>query len=173
MSITLNQAVENYLTELALEGKSPDTILWHRKKLTALCAFMKNGGEPPLIRDLTIDDVKSVVKSLMERKTRYDHRVFRREMEGGLAPQTIHGFVRSLRAWASWLFREGYTDEHILADLKPPKLPQILIQPLTEDEIRRLLILIPQHTAEGARSHAKCRTIWSGVSGPNCARPPL
>jgi len=90
----------------------------------------------------------------MECKTRYDNHLHRDQVQGGLAPQTIHGFVRSLRAFASWLEAEGYTEDNIFKAIKPPKIPQVLMQPLTEDEIRRILVIIPQDTAEGIRNYA-------------------
>jgi len=154
MAVTVNQAVDNYLTDLALEGKSPETILWHRKKLSAFCRFLQNGGDPLRVSDLRLDNGRAFVKGLMDRKTRYGEHVIRKEVEGGLAPQTVHGFVRSIRTFASWLQREGYSEEHIFQGLKPPKLPQVLIQPLTEDEIRKLLLVIPQDTPEGVRNLA-------------------
>ena len=154
MELTLPQAVDYFLTALTLEGKSPATLLWHRKKLTAFSVFIQNGGAPFKICDLTLQDGRAFVQSLMERKTRYPGHDIRPEIEGGLAPQTIHGFVRSLRTFASWLQREGYTEDNIFQAIKPPKLPQTLIQPLTEDEIRRLLLAVPRDTHEGVRSYA-------------------
>ena len=47
MELTLPQAVDYFLTALTLEGKSPATLLWHRKKLTAFSAFIQNGGRLP------------------------------------------------------------------------------------------------------------------------------
>ena len=154
MELTLPQAVDYFLTALTLEGKSPATLLWHRKKLTAFSVFIQNSGAPFKICDLTLQDGRAFVQSLMERKTRYPGHDIRPEIEGGLAPQTIHGFVRSLRTFASWLQREGYTEDNIFQAIKPPKLPQTLIQPLTEDEIRRLLLAVPRDTHEGVRSYA-------------------
>jgi site-specific recombinase XerD len=101
------------------------------------------------VSELTVDDARAFIKYLMDRTTRYPDHVLRTEMAGGLAPTTIHGYARSQRTFAGWLQREGYTDENVFEGLKPPKLPQTLIQPLTEDEIRRILLLIPQHTTEG------------------------
>ena len=154
MELTLPQAVDYFLTALTLEGKSPATLLWHRKKLTAFSAFVRNGGVPIKVCDLALQDGRAFIQSLMERKTRYPNHAIRSEIEGGLAPQTIHGFVRSLRTFASWLQREGYTEEDIFHAIKPPKLPQTLIQPLTEEEIRRLLLAVPRDTYEGVRSYA-------------------
>ena len=122
MAVTVNQAVDNYLTDLALEGKSPETILWHRKKLSAFCQFLQNGGDPLRVSDLTLENGRAFVKGLMDRKTRYGAHVIRKEVEGGLAPQTVHGFVRSIRTFASWLQREGYSEEHVFQGLKPLSL---------------------------------------------------
>ncbi len=40
MELTLPQAVDYFLTAPTLEGKSPATLLWHRKKLTAFSVFI-------------------------------------------------------------------------------------------------------------------------------------
>ena len=154
MELTFARAKENFLAALALEGKSPETVLWHNKKLSAFLNFMQPNGSQVKICELTLDDARRFIRSLMERKTKYPDHKFHREIEGGLAPQTIHGFVRSLKTFASWLVEEGYTEEHLLGRLQPPKVPQILIEPLTEDEIRRLLTAIPQDTLEGVRNFA-------------------
>ncbi|MBN1887181.1 MAG: tyrosine-type recombinase/integrase [Thermoflexales bacterium] len=154
VQLTLDQAVDHYLTAITLEGKSPETVLWHRKKLTRFAAFMRNGESPVGVCGLTLDDGRAFVKSLMEQETRYASHPLRHEAQGGLAPQTVHGFVRSIRTFASWLQDEGYTEDNVFGRLKPPKVPQVLIEPLTEDEIRLLLVAISQDTPEGARNYA-------------------
>jgi len=153
MELTLPRAIENYTTALTLEGKSPETILWYRKKLTGLAAFMQYGGAPVKVRSLTLDDGRSFIKSLMDRTTRYTNHCLRPEEQGGLAPQSIHGYVRALRAFATWLQEEGYTKDNIFKGIKPPHVPQVLIQPLSEDDIRRVLIAAQQHTGEGIRNY--------------------
>ena len=41
MELTFARAKENFLAALALEGKSPVTISWHNKKLSAFLSFMQ------------------------------------------------------------------------------------------------------------------------------------
>jgi site-specific recombinase XerD len=154
MSLELPQAVDYFCTSMTLEGKSPETVLWHRKKLPAFAQFLQQQGHSLKVKDVRVEDARAFIKSLLERKTRYNAHVLRKEVEGGLAMTTVHGYARSLRTFASWLEREGYTNENIFEGLKPPKLPQILIEPLAEDEIRKILLLIPQDTSEGVRSYA-------------------
>ena len=154
MELTLPRAIDNYMTALTLEGKSPETILWYRKKLTRFATFMQDGGTPAKVRSLTLDDGRSFIKSLMELTTRYANHCLCHEVQGGLAPQSIHGYVRALRAFATWLQEEGYTKDNIFKGIKPPHVPQVLIQPLTEDEVRRVLVATQQHTGEAVRNYA-------------------
>jgi site-specific recombinase XerD len=153
-NLTLQEAIDHYLTNSTLEGKSSQTIIWHRKKLTAFVAHLKAATTPVTVGELTLEDGRAFVKFLMERKTKYPEHTLRHVVQEPLAPQTIQGFVRSLRAFAAWLYQEGYTSDHIFKWLKPPKVPQTLIAPLNEDEIRKILATIPQDTAEGLRNYA-------------------
>ena len=65
MELTQARSIENYTTALSLAGKSPETILWCRKKLTGFETFMQNGGTLAKVRSLTLDDGRSFIKSLM------------------------------------------------------------------------------------------------------------
>jgi hypothetical protein len=73
--------------------------LWYRKKLTRFATFMQDGGAPAKVRSLTLDDGRSFIKPLMELTTRYTNHCLRHEEQGGLAQQSIHGYVRALRAF--------------------------------------------------------------------------
>ena len=151
---TIDQAVANYLTALTLEGKSAEYTLWLQSRLKVFAKFFVENQGHARIDSLTIEDGRAFVKSLMERKVRYTNHKLRNEIEGGLAPLTIHGYVRALRSFSTWLCEEGHTDENIFDGIKPPKVPQTLIDPLTEDEIRKLLLAVQRDTAEGQRNYA-------------------
>jgi integrase/recombinase XerC/integrase/recombinase XerD len=59
-----------------------------------------------------------------------------------LAPMTVANHVRAMKAFASWLDREGYTSGNVLGRLVLPKVPLKVIEVLTEEEIGRLLASI-------------------------------
>jgi integrase/recombinase XerD len=52
---------------------------------------------------------------------------------------SIHGHVRTLRAFFNWLAKEGITEINIARDIKPPKLVQKVISPLSDQEIYLIL----------------------------------
>ena len=39
-----------------------------------------------------------------------------------ISPNTVNNRVRALRAFFAWLSREGSTANHVLKDLRPPKM---------------------------------------------------
>ena len=59
---------------------------------------MQDGGAPAKVRLRTLDVGRAFTKSLLERKTRYASHCLRPEVPGGLAPQSIDGYVRAFRA---------------------------------------------------------------------------
>jgi len=73
---TLTEAIDYYLTALAMEGKSPETIVWYRKKLTCFAVFMQNGGEPARVSALSIEgyypQVRCRVQAIAQLDTWFD-----------------------------------------------------------------------------------------------------
>jgi hypothetical protein len=59
IELTLPRAIDNYMTTLTLEGKSPETILWYCKKLTHFVTFVPDCGTLAKVRSLTLDDGRS------------------------------------------------------------------------------------------------------------------
>lgn len=70
MELTLARAKENFLAALTLEGKSPETVRWHNMKLTAFLNFVQPNGSEVKICELTLEDARQFIRSLMERKTK-------------------------------------------------------------------------------------------------------
>jgi len=56
-----------------------------------------------------------------------------------------------LKAFASWLYREGYTDDNLLQRCRLPKARRIEPEWLTQKEIERLLGAFDRKAAMGAR----------------------
>lgn len=80
---------------------------------------------------------------------------------------TIRNHGRVLASFASWLEIEGYTDCNVLHGLKIPKANDISLEPLSEDEICRLMHCFNLNTEIGCRNAAM---IWLFLdTGLRCA----
>ena len=82
---SIEQALDNYLATLTIEGKSPEYTAWLRKRLKDFIAFRQSDGTSVKVSQVTLEDGRAFIKYLMERKTRYSAHVLRKEIEGGLA----------------------------------------------------------------------------------------
>jgi site-specific recombinase XerD len=71
----------------------------------------------------------------------------------GLSVESIRDHIRTLKAFSTWLYVEGYTRENRLKNLKLPKPELLIIEPLTPGEIAIILDAIDQKKAAGRRNH--------------------
>lgn len=60
-------------------------------------------------------------------------------LDEGAAPATARSRQLAVRRFSSWLTEEGEIDSDPFLGVKPPKLDEKVIEPLTDDELRALL----------------------------------
>jgi len=151
--ISFDKASELYLSTLATEGKSPRYIDWLKTRLRYFDNFLTRtyGGNFKL-QDLTVEDGRSYLRELMERGTRYEDHPMHKAQKGKLKIQYIHGLGRAVRSFSTWAYEEGYLDENVMRRLKLPQLPKTLPEPLTEEEIQRVLTISLDQTHERLRN---------------------
>jgi site-specific recombinase XerD len=153
MMVSLRKGIELYLSTLSTEGKSPRYIYWLNTRLRFFNDFIKEAyGESFKLQDLTVEDGRSYIGSLMERDTRYQNHPMHKRQKGKLKVQYIHGCGRSIRSFSTWAFEEGYLDENVMRRLKLPQLPKTLPEPLSEEEIQRVLSATLDGTRERLRN---------------------
>jgi integrase/recombinase XerC/integrase/recombinase XerD len=143
-SIELADLVKYYETYHRSEGSSPKTVKWYRGVLDSFVGWLTLQGKPTKLGSIDQMEVREFILSLREKRHR----------GRALSSSTLSNRVRALRAFFSWLAREEYTDTHILANMKPPKVAETLIEPLTVEEIDRLFSVINPRTVLGARNAA-------------------
>ena len=127
------------------EGKSAKTIKWYAEALGGLIKWLRATGRPTVLGDVGELQVREFVLWLQEKPT---------ARGGKLSTHTISNRVRALRAFFNWLHWQGYTEEHLLKRMRPPRLPQLVVEPLTDDEVARLFRHLDPGTGVGARNIA-------------------
>jgi hypothetical protein len=61
------------------------------------------------------------------------------ELRTTLAPVSIAGYVRTLKAFGNWLQAEELAEANAFRSLRKPRVPVKLIEPVPDDTLRRLL----------------------------------
>lgn len=152
MEITLPQLIELFVATKRIEGCTPKTVNWYSYLLTHFANYIGN-GEPTKLKDVSVHDARAFIASLQNRLVRYKDHPKHPEKEGGLSPYTIHGYVRALKAFSSWLHEEGFAAYNIFARLKKPKLPKPMIKILSDEEMSAILSAMNRNSFLGARQY--------------------
>ena len=135
--------------DLAYRKDTPDLPLrlsreaFYRKNVTLFA--------DSTLKRFDLQTARSFVASLQAKESRYENHPVSPEKKGKLSAYTIHGYVRTLKVFSAWLYEEGFTTTDVLTKLKRPKLPQTMIEVLTDEEIGRIMDSINPNTYLGAR----------------------
>jgi site-specific recombinase XerD len=142
--LDLVKLISHFAQSNKAEGKSPKTVSWYSEMLFDFVSFLRSTGRRAILAELNAPTVREFVV---------------REQGRSLSPYTVQGRVRALKAFSSWLFAESYTPDNVLANVKLPKVPTTIVEPLTPEEIDRLISVQNPLTAIGSRNIALLITL--------------
>ncbi len=152
-SSTIDDLISRFEMSNVVDGKSESTIRWYADILKFFSRYLKENGQANGIYSFSIENARKYVLYLRSRN-RFDGHPFIPQQHSLLSPQTVCGHIRGLKAFSSWLYREQYTTENRLRNLKIPKAPVKFITPLTDQEISQITSSIKQGSPTGSRNHA-------------------
>ena len=134
----LFELIEYYEVCNRAEGKSPKTISWYSANLKSFRNYLKNRHLPDSLDNIDTKLLREYVLYLLKRN-RFDGHPYTPAQTDLLSSATIHGHVRTLRAFYNWLVREGLTQNNPAKDLKPPKVTRKVVSTLSDKEIGTIL----------------------------------
>ena len=162
----LKRVFESYALYNRSEGKASATISWYDDKLREFLRWLDGQGDSTDLAEFTIDRVREFVLHLQGREDKYERNPFVPTRHEKLSSHTIQGHVRVLKAFASWLYREGYTDDNLLQWCRLPKARRIEWGWLTQEGGERPRRGFDRKTGMGARDFAIVLTFLD--SGLRC-----
>jgi integrase/recombinase XerC/integrase/recombinase XerD len=133
------------------EGKSPKTITWYTANLRRFYIYLKNRHLPDSIGELDIMLLREYIIYLLK-SNKYEHHPHTPIQSDLLSTSTVHGHIRTLRAFFGWLVREGISETNIAKDLKPPKLVKKVVSILSDEEIVTILNTLNLHNHSQVRN---------------------
>jgi site-specific recombinase XerD len=95
MEMTLEQAIDLFLATKQTEGRSPKTIRWYHDMLTRFSEYLAS----PKLQDVSVDQARLFIASLQEKTSKWDDHPWSGSREGKLSALTLHGNVRTLKAF--------------------------------------------------------------------------
>ncbi len=134
----LFELIEYYEICNRAAGKSPKTISWYSANLKNFRNYLKNRHLSDSLDNIDTKLLREYVLYLMK-QTRYENHPYTPAKTELLSTATIHGYVRTLRAFFNWLVVEGLAQNNPSNALKPPKIVRKVVSTLSDEEIRAIL----------------------------------
>ncbi len=134
----LFELIEYYEICNRAEDKSPKTISWYSANLKSFRNYLKSRHLPDSLDNIDTKLLREYVLYLLK-KTKYENHPYTPAKPELLSAATVHGHVRTLRAFFNWLVREGLTENNPAKDVKPPKVTRKVVSTLSDEEIRAVL----------------------------------
>lgn len=151
-SIRLERLARHFEAYNRSEGKSHQTVIWYSRVVRYFGDYLKERQLADTLDNLSVDLVRDFVLHLQTRRKWPDRQCHLAEQN--LRAISVQTYVRALRGFFNWIYREGYTRENILANLRPPKAPRTLAEVLRDEEVGRILACVDPETSWGSRDSA-------------------
>jgi len=147
----LSECIDYYEICNRAEGKSPKTIRWYSGNLRRFLGYLNLRHLPDSIEAVDIKLLRQYVLYLLKRN-QFDNHPYTPVGKELLSAATVHGHVRTLRAFFSWLADEGLVEDDLARSLKPPKVTRKIVSTLSDQEIRSILNILNPANACNARN---------------------
>ncbi len=139
--INLQDLIRYFDTYNRSDGKSPATLRWYDQTLNTFLGWLIETGRPANLGSIDENTVREFILCFQEHLV-HGHKI---------KVPSVNNRVRALRAFFNWLYRKGYTETHLLQDVRPPRIPQVIVNTLSDEEIAAIMSGLDHSTMTGSR----------------------
>ena len=133
----------------ATEGKSPNSTAIVTSSMRYLCDFLSCNGLSTDVTRIGTGELREFILYLQQKRC-FSHHPYSKPQQRGLSGHTINTYMRSIRAFWSWLVEEEIIESTPFSKLKIPKPPKKIIAAFSPHQIESLLSVM-NGSAEGYR----------------------
>lgn len=130
----LSKLIDGFLLAKEIAGMSHNTIRNYKLNLGRLSEAV--GPDRP-VNDITVQEMRLMLKTLQTRPTAPNGAAPRPAKP--LSPKTIRNIHTCYSSFWSWCISEGYAETNIMDRIKPPAAPQVVIEPLSQQQIKAIM----------------------------------
>jgi site-specific recombinase XerD len=149
----LAKLVDGFRLYCLAEGKQHTTIRWYLGKLGIFLQYLQAEQLPTRPGQVTTTHLRAFLVHLRENVKADENNPRKPTQERGLRTNTLQGYARTLKAFFSWLAREGYATSDPAKMLKIPKGPKVIVETLSDTQVKSLLSMIDQRSPKGFRDY--------------------
>jgi site-specific recombinase XerD len=135
----LADLLPSWRRHLRAENKSSRTVQSYTEAAEQFCAFLAEHDLPAGAAEVEREHIEAFLEHLFSK---------------GLSPSTVANRYRSLQQLFRWLEDDGEINRSPMYRMSQPKVPEVQVPVLSEDQVRALLTVCSAKTFECARDAA-------------------
>lgn len=120
--------------------------------------FLCSEGLATDVTDIGPNEIRALILHLQQKRRFSSHRL-NKPQDGGLSGHTINCYLRSIRAFWSWLQNEGIVKRSHFDKVRIPKPPRKVLPTFSDLQLDQLIKVINTATPEGYRDYAVILTL--------------
>jgi site-specific recombinase XerD len=135
--LKLSELLSAFLLEQRVRGNSEKTVLFYRRNVGYLISFLSD-ADADAVR---LSDLQNYYLFVSSRP---------------VSSITVQTYMRAVRCFLAWAYREGYLRNDLVSSFRLPKARRKVFDVLTDDEVKRLLLVLRQHSDAALRDRDLC-----------------
>ena len=143
-NLDLGRLIGEFKLTCEVEGKSIRTIEWYFSFLRQFEEYLRRSGLATYVNEIDKGYIRQYI-SFLQRDGEAGNRGRR------LAPATVQGHVRTLKAFFAWLLREGYVKTNVMSKIPVPKAPAKVVDTLGCEALTRMIRCYSSPDGNGLR----------------------
>jgi len=145
----IGSLLHGYQLCAATEGKSPNTLAIVTNSVTYLYDFLSSNGLSTDVTQIGAGEMRTFILYLQQKRCFSNH-PYSKAQQRGLSGHTINTYMRSIRAFWSWLIEEEVIESNPFSKVKIPKPPKKIMATFSPHQIE-LLLGVMSSSVEGYR----------------------
>jgi integrase/recombinase XerD len=136
--ITIHDLCDDFIARCHAKNLTPRTIEWYEMRIRCFSRWCEDNGMR-MARSLSTEALEQY---LIDEQSR------------GISPNTVHSMAQMVKTLCRFGYRKGYMPDIITGQFEMPKVPQVLIETFTDDQLRALLNAPSPRRWSGVRDRA-------------------
>ena len=137
-SLDLRRVVRRWLDDGRAQGHSPHTTRAREQEMARFCWWLETVAKvTPRLENLDAATIREFLSYLRAPGQRWASE--RAGAARPMKPRSVIAYYRHLRTFCNWCMAEGLLAETFMRNVKPPRVPQDQVQPLSPEQVRALV----------------------------------
>ena len=130
-------SLEGFLMDREAANLSPRSLQFYWQKVTPFLRFLAERNIVE-VEEISPNDIRAFLVSL----------------KANHSPGGVHAYYRAVKAFCRWLYAEGDVSRDPIRRIRPPKVPQAILEPVSSRTVQILLETCDPAKLIGARDYA-------------------